>query len=271
MMLAAAVAIGYRCVGALRFTADLDILIRPEPANAARVLEALREFGFGEVGIDAGNLTSTGQVIQLGVKPNRIDILTSVSGVSFEEAWADRVEGNLDGIPAHFIGLTALSRNKENTGRAKAGSDFPGPVIVYVYTYMMLRSMFLKIGLLTIGFAVFALAQSPAPPAAGPTTRVLAIGRITDGTTTEKLTPVMQQEVRDTVRLYLAGKLDQWFSRRDERGVVFLLNVSSVAEARALLEALPLGKAKFMSFDLIPLGPLAPLGILTAEPAPAAK
>jgi DNA-binding transcriptional regulator YdaS (Cro superfamily) len=132
---------------------------------------------------------------------------------------------------------------------------------------MILRSI-----VLTIGLAASVMAQTSATPAAsGPTTRVLAIGRITEGSTAEKITPVMQQEVRDTVRLYLAGKLDQWFSRRDERGVVFLLNVSSVVEARALLEALPLGKAKLMSFDLIPLGPLAPLGILAAEPAAAAK
>jgi hypothetical protein len=72
----------------------------------------------------------------------------------------------------------------------------------------------------------------------------------------------MQREVRDTVRLYLAGKLDQWFVRRDREGVVFLLNVASVAEARSLLEKLPLGEAKLMEFDFIPLGPLAPLGIL---------
>ena len=123
---------------------------------------------------------------------------------------------------------------------------------------MILRSMFLIVAL-----AVAALGQtSSTAPASGPTTRVLAIGHITEGATAEKITPVMQQEVRDTVRLYLAGKLDQWFSRRDLRGVVFLLNVSSVDEARALLEALPLGKAKLMTFDLIPLGPLAPLGLL---------
>ncbi len=63
----------------------------------------------------------------------------------------------------------------------------------------------------------------------------------------------MKQEVRDTVRLYLAGKIDQWFVRRDQNGVVFLLNVGSVAEAHELLEKLPLGQAKLMEFDLIPL------------------
>jgi len=110
------------------------------------------------------------------------------------------------------------------------------------------------------------LAQMP-----GPTTRVLAIGRLTSGTTREKITPVMQKEVRDTVRLYLSGKLDQWFVRRDQSGVVFLLNVSSVDEAHALLEKLPLGEAKLMEFDLIPLGPLAPLGLLLQDGAEVGK
>jgi hypothetical protein len=106
-----------------RFTADLDILIRPDAANAERMLVALREFGFGALAIKAEDLTTVGQVIQLGVKPNRVDILTSVSGVSFEEAWPDRAEGQLDGIPATFIGRTALIRNKESTGRAKDLGD----------------------------------------------------------------------------------------------------------------------------------------------------
>ena len=115
-----------------------------------------------------------------------------------------------------------------------------------------------------------AFAQTPAPAAAGPTTKILAIGHLTNGTTRDKITPVMQKEVTDTVRLYLAGKLDQWFSRRDQAGVVFLLNVSTVAEAHDLLEKLPLGQAKFMEFDLIPLGPLSPLNYLLQDiPVPA--
>ena len=75
----------------------------------------------------------------------------------------------------------------------------------------------------------------------------------------------MQKEVRDTVRLYLSGKLDQWFVRRDQNGVVFILSVTSVEEAKTLLDKLPLGEAKLMDFDLIPLGPLAPLGLLLQE------
>lgn len=106
-----------------RFTADLDIFIRPDSNNAQRLLEALQQFGFGALGIESGDLTAVGQVVQLGVKPNRIDILTSVSGVGFEEAWQERVQGTLDGIPVTFIGRTALIRNKESTGRAKDRGD----------------------------------------------------------------------------------------------------------------------------------------------------
>ncbi len=113
--------------------------------------------------------------------------------------------------------------------------------------------------------------QSPAALPEVPTTHVLAIGHLTAGTTRDRITPVMQQEVRDTVRLYLAGKLDQWFVRRDQSGVVFLLNVTTVAEAHALLEKLPLGQAKLMEFDLIPVGPLSPLAILMKDGGAAAQ
>lgn len=95
-----------------------------------------------------------------------------------------------------------------------------------------------------------------------PTTRILAIGRVTAAWTPAARASVMPQEVRDTVRLYLDGKVEQWFIRKDQPGVVFVLNITSVEEAHRLLEALPLGRAKLMTFDLIPLGPLAPLGLL---------
>ena len=126
---------------------------------------------------------------------------------------------------------------------------------------MFLTRLF-SAAMLATALSPLVVAQTSPPPADGPTTRILAIGHITEGTTREKLVPIMQREVPDTVRLYLAGKLDQWFSRRDQRGVVFILNVSSVAEAHALLEKLPLGEAKLMEFELIPLGPLSPLGLL---------
>ncbi len=106
-----------------RYTADLDILVRPTKENADRVLRALSAFGFGKAGIEAADLRSAYKVVQLGVKPNRIDLLTSISGVTFEEAWAERTEAELDGIATHFIGRAELLRNKEHTGRAKDLGD----------------------------------------------------------------------------------------------------------------------------------------------------
>ncbi len=104
---------------------------------------------------------------------------------------------------------------------------------------------------------------SPFPPV--PTTKILAVGRITGAMSADNRKTVMPKEVSATVRLYLSGKLDQWYVRTDRNGVVFLLNVSTVEEARSLLEALPLGKAKLMEFEFVPLGPLSPLHILLEQ------
>ncbi len=102
-----------------------------------------------------------------------------------------------------------------------------------------------------------------------PTTKILAIGQLSAPMTPEQRRTIMPKEVPDTVRLYLAGKIDQWYIRQDGKGVVFLLNCSSVEEAHTLLERLPLGKAGLMTFDLVALGPLNPLRMLLNEaPAP---
>jgi len=137
------------------------------------------------------------------------------------------------------------------------------------------KSLGVFLGVSLLGGAL-ASAQT-APMANGmpsvPTTKVLAIGRVVEGANPEKLMPVMKSEVPDTVKLYLEGKIDQWYVRQDKRGVVFLMNVSTVEEAHALLEKLPLGQAKLMEFDLIPLGPLSPLYRLLGPQAaaPASK
>ncbi len=103
-------------------------------------------------------------------------------------------------------------------------------------------------------------ARPPLPPV--PTNRVLAIGRFNGTPTPEQFKLLASREVPETLRLYLAGKIDQWYSIQDDNGVVFILNVSSVEEAHSMLEKLPLGQAKLMTFQLIPLGPLSPLGLL---------
>ena len=92
-----------------------------------------------------------------------------------------------------------------------------------------------------------------------PTTKILAIGTINPGVEPEKVFAILPEEVRETANLYLAGKIDQWYSQQNGRGVVFILNVTDPAAAHEMLEKLPLGQAHLMSFELIPLGPLAPL------------
>jgi hypothetical protein len=99
------------------------------------------------------------------------------------------------------------------------------------------------------------------------TTKVLAIGTWTAKATPETRPPIMPSEARDTMRLMLAGKIDQWFAKIDGSGAVFLMNVTDPAEAHTLLEKLPLGQADMMTFQLIPVGPLWPLGLLLGEPA----
>ena len=103
-------------------------------------------------------------------------------------------------------------------------------------------------------------AQS-APPST-PTTKILAIGTVNPGVDPAQVFAILPNEVRDTVDLYLNGKIDQWYSLEDRRGVVFLLNVTDLAAAHEMLEKLPLGQAHLMSFELIPIGPLNPLRAL---------
>jgi len=109
--------------GCARFTADIDFLLRPSLENAAAVLAAIKAFGFGSLDITIEDLSRPHQVVQLGVKPNRIDLITSISGVEFEPAWANRLPGQIDGIPVQFIGREDLIRNKESTGRPKDLGD----------------------------------------------------------------------------------------------------------------------------------------------------
>ena len=111
-------------------------------------------------------------------------------------------------------------------------------------------------------------AQSAAP--ATPTTRILAIGTVNPGVDPAAVRAILPAEVRETVKLYLDGKIDQWFSLQGRSGVAFILNVTDTATAHDMLEKLPLGQAHLMSFELIPLAPLNPLrqlqGMTTGSP-----
>jgi hypothetical protein len=98
-----------------------------------------------------------------------------------------------------------------------------------------------------------------------PTTKILALGRFTSPPTAEQLKMIFPKEVPDTLRLYLAGKIDQWWARQDQKGPVFLMNLTSVEEARTILEKLPLGQAKLMEFEYVELSTLTPLHLLLRE------
>ena len=119
----------------------------------------------------------------------------------------------------------------------------------------------------TLILAAAASALFAQPPAAPKITHVLATLSLNPGITRDQIAKVMPTEVRDTVRLYLDGKIQQWYSRGDGKGVVFLLDCKSVDEAKAILNELPLIKGNFASFDYVSLGPLTPLNLLLAPPA----
>lgn len=101
-----------------------------------------------------------------------------------------------------------------------------------------------------------------------PVIKVMAIGHFDLPPSPERLRAMLPEEMSETGWLYLDGKVDQWYVRKDREGVVFILNVTSVEEARRLLSSLPLSKAHLLIFDFIPLGPLQPLGTLL-RPRPA--
>ena len=98
------------------------------------------------------------------------------------------------------------------------------------------------------------------------TTGVIVILTVKTGVAREQVMAVMPAEIRATVQLYLNGRIREWYSRGDGRGVVFLLDTRDVAEAQAIMEGLPLGKENFMDHEYIAVGPLLPLRLLMANP-----
>lgn len=116
-----------------------------------------------------------------------------------------------------------------------------------------------------IGLAVipaFSLIANAAPLPKVPTTKIIAIGTVTPGATQEAISKELPQEVRETVQLHLDGKIEQWNVRNDRLGVVFVLNMTDVEEARTTFAKMPLDRAGLISFEFIPVGPLSPLSLL---------
>ena len=127
---------------------------------------------------------------------------------------------------------------------------------------MKIEMLFL---LLPFAMVLAPMAQGQSTPPQPKITGVLAILSPKPGVTLEQVVKIMPAEIRATVPLYLDGKIQQWFTRGDGRGVIFLLNCHDEAEARALIEGLPLSKENLVDEQFIPVGPLLPLGILLRD------
>jgi hypothetical protein len=117
---------------------------------------------------------------------------------------------------------------------------------------------------LAIAIANPSLAQAQA--SLPPTTAVMVIVTVKAGVTRDQVMAVMPAEIQQTVQFYLSGKIREWYSRSDGRGVVLFLDTKDVAEAHAIMDGLPLAKQNLVDDEFIAVGPLMPLRMLTAKP-----
>ena len=106
-----------------RATDDLDVWIAIAPGNAARVVDALKDFGFDAPGLSVKLFLKEDQIVRMGVEPVRIELSTSISGVDFQECYGERLETLLDGEPVSLISLRHLKINKKASGRSKDLAD----------------------------------------------------------------------------------------------------------------------------------------------------
>jgi hypothetical protein len=111
--------------GAPRASGDIDIFVKPSPDNAAKVWRALLSFGapLSAAGVIQADFERADLVYQIGLPPRRVDVLTSISGVSFDEAWASRTSATVEGRTIYFIGRDMFVRNKLAAGRPKDLAD----------------------------------------------------------------------------------------------------------------------------------------------------
>jgi len=109
--------------GAPRYTGDMDIFVKPHFQNAQRIMAALNDFGFGSVELSAADFEAEDKVVQLGFPPVRVDIVTSITGVSWEEAASGRIEGMYGNVPVYYVGREQFISNKRALGRKKDLAD----------------------------------------------------------------------------------------------------------------------------------------------------
>jgi hypothetical protein len=132
-----------------------------------------------------------------------------------------------------------------------------------------LRNVVFALTLTLIGVTSMTNSSTAQAQAFSPTiTGVMVIVTVKAGVTREQVTAVMPAEIRETVQLYLNGKIREWYSRGDGRGVVLFLDTKDVAEAHAIMEDLPLAKENIIDHEYIAVGPLVPLRLLMANPQP---
>ncbi|MBI5286033.1 MAG: hypothetical protein HY878_00385 [Deltaproteobacteria bacterium] len=106
-----------------RYTKDMDILVEPARKNGERIMNALKEFGFGRLKLSVNDFVREGRIIQLGYEPVRVDILTSINGCTFEEVWKNKTRGRYGTEKVYFIGLGELIKNKRSTRRKQDKVD----------------------------------------------------------------------------------------------------------------------------------------------------
>jgi hypothetical protein len=106
-----------------RYTKDLDVLVEPVLANGERICRALRDFGFGSLKIEPRDFERKGIVIQLGYEPLRVDLITSIDGVTFDQVWKHKIKSRYGSRKVYFIGLRELIKNKKASGRKQDHVD----------------------------------------------------------------------------------------------------------------------------------------------------
>jgi hypothetical protein len=109
--------------GRPRYTGDLDIFVARDEENASRLMAVIEDFGFGETGLKRDDFLAVDHVIQLGREPNRIDILTGISGVTFDQVWDHRDQGTIDDVTVPIISRDLLIKNKRAANRDKDQAD----------------------------------------------------------------------------------------------------------------------------------------------------
>lgn len=106
-----------------RYTKDLDILVEPSVENAKKILEALDAFGFGSLNLSQRDFTNPKNIVQLGYEPVRVDLITSLGKMKFNEIWKTKKTGQYGKVKVHFIGLAKLLENKKSSGRKQDLAD----------------------------------------------------------------------------------------------------------------------------------------------------